>query len=273
MRAWGTSDQPPTVILHGYLEQCAAWDTVAQQMTGQVITYDHRGHGLSEHVGAGGFYHFFDYVSDLEGVIRSLDCDSIHLVGHSMGGTIACLYAALHPERVRSLVLIEGLGPPDSTQQALQQGRTYLRHRISPPTHRPMKNVDEGVARMRRTIPNLEQTTAEMLVTRGTVPAAKGQLQWRWDSRHRSRSPRPFDAKLFRTYLSAISAPSLLVFGTQSPYLAIPDLSERIAALPHATRVDIPDVGHHPHHQCPTQLATLINQHIQEESDGRSRHI
>jgi pimeloyl-ACP methyl ester carboxylesterase len=81
---WGEGN-PTTVILHGYLEQAAAWDAVAQRLAGRVVAPDHRGHGLSEHVGRGGFYHFWDYVSDVDALIATLD-QSVILIGHSMGG-------------------------------------------------------------------------------------------------------------------------------------------------------------------------------------------
>ena len=60
---------------------------------------------------AGGYYHFPDYVFDLDCVIQALGVRSFKLIGHSMGGTISLLYSGAFPERVKKLVLIEGVGP------------------------------------------------------------------------------------------------------------------------------------------------------------------
>ncbi len=76
-----------------------------------IVAPDCRGHGDSGWVGAGGYYHFPDYVLDLDSVIQALGVQSIKLIGHSMGGTISLLYTGAFPERVIKLALIEGVGP------------------------------------------------------------------------------------------------------------------------------------------------------------------
>ena len=72
-------------------------------------------------------------------------------------------------------------------------------------------------------------------------------LEWSWDARHRSRSPRPFSTAQFIQYLKSISHPTLLVFGQTSQYLQIPDLDVRIQALSNHTVCTLPNVGHHTH--------------------------
>src|SRR5690606_17454861 len=118
-------------------------------LPGRVIAPDQRGHGLSEHVGRGGFYHFWDYVSDLDALVGSLE-RPVDLVGHSMGGTVACLYASLRPEAVRRLVLVEGLGPPDASGELLRRPRRFLDDRHRGPVHAPLDDVADGVRRMLR---------------------------------------------------------------------------------------------------------------------------
>ncbi|NJK89812.1 MAG: alpha/beta hydrolase [Myxococcales bacterium] len=59
----------------------------------------------------GAYYHFYDYLDDLTRVLGSLP-DRIGLVGHSMGGTLATMIAALHPDRFSWAVLLEGHGSP-----------------------------------------------------------------------------------------------------------------------------------------------------------------
>ena len=76
-----------------------------------IVAPDCRGHGDSGWVGDGGYYHFPDYVLDLDSVIQALGVQSIKLIGHSMGGTISLLYTGAFPERVIKLALIEGVGP------------------------------------------------------------------------------------------------------------------------------------------------------------------
>ena len=265
VRSWGEETGTPVVISHGFLEQCTAWDTVARLLNRWVITYDQRGHGKSDHIGPDGFYHFFDYVADLDGLIHSLE-HPVDLIGHSMGGTVASIYTALRPEHVRRLVLIEGLGPPDTTGTLIQRGRQFLNHRMNPPTHTPLKNVEEGIERMLRFNRSLNEDAARLLVTRHTRSREDGMLEWSWDARHRSRSPRPFSTAQFIQYLKSISHPTLLVFGQTSQYLQIPDLDVRIQALTNHTVCTLPNVGHHPHQGCPELLCEHILTHLSEPS-------
>ena len=256
---WGPPDGRATVILHGYLEQGAAWDAVASRLDGRIVAPDHRGHGLSDHVGQGGFYHFWDYVSDVDALVDAIGAP-VDLVGHSMGGTIAGLFAGSCPEKVRRLVLVEGLGPPDAQPVALDRAREFLRHRRAVPAHPVLRDVDEGVERMRRFNPELPVDVARRLVERTTRPVAGG-LVWTWDPLHRARSPQPFVGALFERFLRAIAAPTLLVRGGRSPWV-LAEHAEREACLADARSLVIAEAGHLVHHDAPDALAAAIRDHL-----------
>jgi len=71
-----------------------------------VISYDLRGHGKTERPHNG--YTIGDFLADLDDLLNQLAADQpVHLVGNSFGGTLAFSYAAVHPDRVRSIVCIE----------------------------------------------------------------------------------------------------------------------------------------------------------------------
>mgnify|MGYP003956293947 CR=1 FL=1 len=263
MRSWGEETGTPLVISHGFLEQSAAWDNVAKSLHRWVITYDQRGHGHSSHVGPDGFYYFFDYVADLDGIAHELG-QPIDLAGHSMGGTVACLFTALRPQMVRRLVLIEGIGPPDTTALTINSGQQFLNHRRTPPEHTPLRSIEDGVQRMRKFNHALTEEDAATLVCRNTIQNESGHLVWRWDSRHRSRSPRPFSAELFMHYLKEIYHPTLLIFGGSSFYAGLPDLHDRIACFKNSETVHFKNIGHHPHHECPDQLSLYLRNHCEK---------
>jgi pimeloyl-ACP methyl ester carboxylesterase len=72
-----------------------------------VVMYDLRGHGRSERPPLG--YALEDSVEDLVAVLFELGVDGpVHIVGNSYGGTVGLAYAMAYPERVASLVLVEG---------------------------------------------------------------------------------------------------------------------------------------------------------------------
>jgi pimeloyl-ACP methyl ester carboxylesterase len=256
---WGqpTPGRLPVVVLHGYLEQGFAWDAVANELTGEIYAPDQRGHGLSGHVGAGGFYHFWDYVGDLDALTKQLG-GQIDLVGHSMGGTVACLYAGTRPEAVRKLVLIEGLGPPNFVPLALARSRQFLNHLQTPPVNKPLASIQAAAARMTRHNPRLDPELALRLADRITTAQPDGTVLWTWDALHRATSPVPFDPAAFVTWLASIEAPTLYIDGGESRF-QIPDTNDRLRHIRGAQRLQIAAAGHLVHHDAPKPLATAID--------------
>ena len=272
-------DRTAVVLLHGYLEQALAWQDVAVRLGRNTIAPDHRGHGRSGHVGRGGFYHLWDYVADLDRVIDTLrGGHPVDLVGHSMGGTVASLYAANRPDRVRRLVLVEGLGPQtDARGMIAARAQTFLDNCQDPPRHRALADLDDAVRRLRKANPSIPQAVAQRLAARITrpvrdddphvdTPSVAGSLVWTWDPLHRARSPWPFDGATFQDHLGRIKAPTRLVYGANSPYPAwLGDLAQREGALPRHDRVVIPDAGHLLHIEQPEAVAEAILGHLDAE--------
>src|SRR5262245_12947783 len=114
---WGEPRGEPLLLVHGFLDLAYSWQLFVNELLAiahrplRIIAPDCRGHGNSGWVGVGGYYHFPDYVRDLQWVLRSAGIERVKLIGHSMGGTISFLYAGAFPDRVERLVLIEGIGP------------------------------------------------------------------------------------------------------------------------------------------------------------------
>ena len=103
------------IAIHGGPGQSHHYMLDLERLAGRefsVVTYDQRGVGGSTTPPADpANYDLTDYIEDLEAVRRAVGVDQVHLLGHSWGGTVAMHYAALYPERVRSLILV-GSGSP-----------------------------------------------------------------------------------------------------------------------------------------------------------------
>ncbi len=257
------SSRPVLVILHGFLEQGAAWHAVASRLSGRVLAPDARGHGLSEHVGRGGFYHFYDYLSDLDALVQHIG-GPIDLLGHSMGGTVATMYAGTRPEQVRRLVLVEGLGPPDTTSASVARTRQFTQGMREQPQHKPLADVAAGVARVQRWNATLPTDVATRLVARTTEPHPDGGVRWTWDPLHRLRSPKPFDEAQFSQFIGEISAPTLLVDGGATQFVFDGQV-QRAALVQHRTELVIDGAGHLVHHDAPIPLATAIEEHLNHD--------
>jgi pimeloyl-ACP methyl ester carboxylesterase len=107
----GQGDGTPLLLVHGFTGSDVDWADVQPALAAhrRVVSYTHRGHGDSAHAPA---YSFDALVSDLEAVADALGLARMHLLGHSMGGIVALRYAFAHPERVRSLVVMDSEAEP-----------------------------------------------------------------------------------------------------------------------------------------------------------------
>lgn len=108
VRSWGRPGPlPPVLLVHATGETSADWAPVAQQLATDrlVVAVDLRGHGRSPWPGS---YALEELAGDLVPVADSLVAGhgrQPDVVGHSLGGLVACLLASRRPDLVRRLVL------------------------------------------------------------------------------------------------------------------------------------------------------------------------
>jgi pimeloyl-ACP methyl ester carboxylesterase len=103
---------PGILLLHGLAGYSGEWTQTAGWLSarGHVVALDARGHGESERVPSDTSRPA--QIADTVFAIEQLDLAPVILVGHSLGGQLAFLVAAAHPELVRAVVIADG-GPSD----------------------------------------------------------------------------------------------------------------------------------------------------------------
>lgn len=97
----------PLVLVHGYTGDIGDWsDQIAEfSKTHRVLTMDHRGHGHSEGPADRATYTIMQMADDVEAIVAHAGFDHYHLVGHSMGGSVAQEIALRSRTRLMSLTL------------------------------------------------------------------------------------------------------------------------------------------------------------------------
>lgn len=264
---WGEPVGEPIVLVHGFLDQAHSWQFFVDELVKRsrrplcLVAPDCRGHGNSGWVGAGGYYHFPDYVYDLDCVITAMGLTRFHLIGHSMGGTISFLYAGTFPERLSKLVLIEGVGPPgmDFTdapprmagwiREVRDRGRSHFREYTS---------LAAGANQLQQTNPRLKKEFAFDLARAGMKQNEKGKWVWKFDPLHRTASPQPFYAAQALEFFRRIACPVLIVDGKESRQTRRTDKQQRYDAIEDRRHATIGNAGHMVHQDNPEQLAEVV---------------
>ncbi|EAQ42484.1 alpha/beta fold hydrolase [Polaribacter sp. MED152] len=96
----------PLLVLHGYFGMSDNWKTLGNQFSEdfQVHLIDQRNHGRSFHTAA---FNYDLLAEDIYNYIDFHQLDDVYLIGHSMGGKTAMLFASKYPELVAKLIIVD----------------------------------------------------------------------------------------------------------------------------------------------------------------------
>jgi pimeloyl-ACP methyl ester carboxylesterase len=264
----GTAELGTVMLLHGFMDAAGTWDLVAPALAAaghRVLALDLRGFGDGARAPRGSYYHFADYVFDVADVVEQVAPEGpTAVVGHSMGGTVATLYAGTHPERVTRLVNIEGLGPPDMPPElAPVRMRAWIDGVRRVRGKRGEGGSFSRAEALRRLGANHPGVPPELLASRLVHLAAErpedgeDRVAWKSDPLHRTTSPVPFFAPVFIAFARRVTCPVLFVSGGPKGFHPEDEL-ERLAAFADLRRVEIEDAGHMVHWTRPEALAAHL---------------
>jgi pimeloyl-ACP methyl ester carboxylesterase len=213
-------------------------------------------------MGAGGYYYFPDYVHDLADVVDALvPADSrLFLVGHSMGGSVATLYAGAFPERPSSLAVLEGAGPPpakpDDAPAAMRRWIDEVRL-LRSRAERTLASRSDALRRLTINHPLVSQDVLRTRIDALARATPDGGLTWKADPLHVTRGPIPFSAEGWMAFAGSVTCPVLFVSGGPKGWHP-PDEDARIGSFKTLERAELPDAGHMMHWSAPEALSSLL---------------
>ncbi|MCU0969760.1 MAG: alpha/beta hydrolase [Rubrivivax sp.] len=275
VRIWG--DAPgagtvPLVMVHGWMDVGASFQFVVDALDAlegprrQVLAPDWRGFGLTSAPGADTYW-FPDYLADLDALLDALvPGGPVDLVGHSMGGNVAMLYAGLRPQRVRRLVNLEGFGMPQTQpEMAPRRLRQWLDELRQPPSLRDYPSLDAVADRLRQNNPLLPADKAAWLAPHWAGLAGDGRWHVRGDAAHKRVNPTLARKEEALEVWKLIAAPVLWVEGDLTDVekwwghrYPRADFEERLAVVPRLERHVLSPCGHMLHHDQPDALAQRL---------------
>jgi len=283
VRLWGDAhpDQPPLVLLHGWMDVGASYQFVVDAFTEafaaarQIIAPDWRGFGHSRPPAPCDSYPFVDYLADLDQLLdHYAGARPVDLVGHSMGGNVAMMYAGARPARIRSLVNLEGFGMP-ATQPAQAPGRfaqwmDEIRQWERGDMALAHYDSADGVAlRLMKTNPRLAGDKASWLARHWAEQDAQGRWHILGDAAHKIVNPLLYRVDEALALYEAITAPVLSVHAGDDSLAhwykqrySLQDYLQRLAHVPNYRTAEVQDAGHMLHHDQPEAVAALIENFV-----------
>lgn len=266
---WPGSDPDPLVLLHGWGDTGETWqflvDCFAADRT--CLAIDMRGFGRTQRPAEG--YWFPDYLADFDALLDQLVPDApIDLVGHSMGGNIAMLYAGVRPQRIRRLVSLEGFGLPRTTpDQAPARYAEWLDEVKHGTEFAIYDNYDQLVRVLARRNPRTPKDRVEFIARSWGQPRGDGKIELRADPKHKRTNPVLYSREQAEACWRAIEAPTLFVLGDQSELVKRmgDELAEsRLRSIyRELTLATVNDAGHMMHHERPEEVAALIEEFLE----------
>jgi pimeloyl-ACP methyl ester carboxylesterase len=253
VRDTGPRSAPALVFLHGFGSSVETWEPWAQSLSAnyRVVRFDLPGSGLSEPDRTG------DYgdersTSLVKALLDQMGINRAVLIGNSLGGRIAWKFAAEFPAYVGKLVLIS----PDGFSSP---GFEYGKRPKIPPLLGLMKYfLPKAVFKM-----NLAYAYADPARPTGAevdryydlllAPGNRGAMISRMQQTL-LQDPVPT--------LRLIEVPTLIMWGEKDRMIPHSNSADYLRALPNATLVSFPDLGHLPYEESPRESLPALERFL-----------
>ncbi len=256
---WSRPGKPRVLCLHGWLDNAASFVPLSAHLKDyDLLAIDFAGHGFSAHRPATSRYYFPEYLYDLDAMLDVLGWDDCHIIGHSLGGGVACGFTAALPERIKRLVLLDVVGiytlPVEKSTKQLRQSLKSVRKDRS--FLKPYESVEDAMRARQKNSPISD--VAARLICERALEHTGDYYQWRTDPRLKWNSPQFFTNDQVLNFLESISLPVLAITTpTIEKFLGGDVLTERLANIHDCTHVR--HAGHHHFHM---EDAEVVATHI-----------
>jgi pimeloyl-ACP methyl ester carboxylesterase len=243
VRDTGPRAAPTIILLHGFGASLHTWDawSSALEKDFRVVRFDLPGAALTGRDPSGD-YRDSRSQAILEALMDRLGIQKADVIGNSMGGRLAWLFAAEHPSRVEKLVLIspDGFASPgfDYGQAPKVPVTLSLMRWILP---RSLLRANLALA-----YGDPERLSKQQVNTYDDLMRAPGVRAAMLDRLRQTvlQDPQPV--------LRNIRAPTLLLWGQKDAMIPISNAQDYLAAIPHARLVVLPALGHVPQEEDPS---------------------
>jgi abhydrolase domain-containing protein 6 len=247
------SNKPVVILLHGFAAEKDNWTRMARFLDGfHVIAPDLPGHGETTYL-KDDFYGFDQQSLRLADFISALGLTQFHLVGNSMGGAIAALYAYRHPNHVTTLSLIDAVGfygdEPSELQLLVEQNKP------NPLIVRTPQDMSRLMSFAMEQVPFLPWPATDVLADRAM---AREQANDKIFEHIYQESESARYSGGFKHIFEKLSMPTYVLWGEEDRVLHVSSVDKFLEHTPKIQTDILPNVGHAPMLEVPEITAELL---------------
>ena len=245
------------LLLHGFMDCSETFFPLIPMLSQyfNLVSFDLRGHGNSAHAANG----IYSYQESLIDTMRIAECylpEKFSILGHSFGASLAARFAGLFPEKIRSLVCVEGFSGLKTPSEERNRIRQWLLQSIDMETKERWMSEATAQKVIASLYPAHTTENREKILQYMTLRTEKG-IKWKYDPALKNSFPMPFPPELSRELWQNIDSPVLIAMGKDS-HLYPKNMAEILKNFQQLTYVEIAGVGHNIHHEAPQILSDEI---------------
>lgn len=253
-RRLGPIGATPVVIMHGLFGTSDNWGSIGKELAEpttpgaiplDVLLVDLRDHGRSPHAEATSYAHM---AADVHALAVNLGLKDIVLVGHSMGGKTAMLFAQRWPELLKQLVVID-ISPKEHANNHAHIIEALRTADLTP--GRTRKEVETHIAQ------HVKEPGVVQFLLKNLYWKEEGALAWRMNVEGLRRN---LDKILAAIGPETVRVPTLFVRGGQSDYILREDIPAIKEQFPNGRVETVPFAGHWVHAQAPDEVIAWIRE-------------
>ena len=245
-------DGKPLLILHGLFGSSDNWGTLGKKFSknNSVYLIDLRNHGRSPHSNE---MTYSDMANDLLELIKDEKIISPTILGHSMGGKVALMFAKNYPEYLEKLIVADiGLKAYPMHHEEILKGLNSIDLELTKSRSQAQEVIKDHISNL----------GIQQFLLKNLYWIEKGKLAWRMNLKQIEIN---IEEILKEIKIGNSNLKTLFLIGELSNYILEEDFLDIKTAFPNGEIKTIKNVGHWLHAENPNEFYKLVDEFVSEE--------